>query len=384
VTLIDPAEPGQQTSFGNAGIISPWSIVPQAVPGIWKAIPSMLMARDGPLAVRPAFWPRMIPWGLRFLAMSGADQTRRVADQMEVLCAPSIDLFRRHLRGTGHEALVADSWYVHAFRNADKARMDDLGYRIRREKGADIALLGADALHSLEPAVSQDFKAAIVIKGQARARAPGRIGQVLATKAQAQGATLLRARVHALRKTDTGWHLDTDQGPHTAPQVVLAAGVWSADLLRPLGYRVPLVAERGYHVQYAGAQAELTHSVMDVDAKIVASSMEEGLRVAGSSEFGAIDAPPDPRKQKLLDAQARAMVPALEGLTPQVWMGRRPSFPDSLPALGPIKGQAGLFAAFGHAHYGLMMAPKSGELVADWITGTPPNMDLSALSMDRF
>ena len=385
VRLIDRGAPGQETSFGNAGVISPWSIVPQAMPGIWKSIPGMLLSRKGPLSVRPAFWPRMIPWGLRFLAKSDAASARAASDAMEVLCQPSVMLYRRHLEGTGHENLVVDSCYVHAFRQADKATLRDLGYRLRAEKGAEMELIGADALHRLEPALSRDFKAAIVIKGQARARAPGRIGQVLAQKAQAQGAEIVQAEITVLaRDPKGGWTLSTSNGPLKAPRIVLAAGVWSADLLKTLGLPSALVAERGYHVGFPQPGVTLTHSVMDVDAKVVASSMLDGLRLAGSSEFGAVDAPPDPRKQKLLTNQARAMLPDLNPQDVSFWMGRRPSFPDSLPALGPVAGHDGLYAAFGHSHYGLMMAPKTGELIADLMAGVPPNTDLSAFDPGRF
>ena len=113
-------------------------------------------------------------------------------------------------------------------------------------------------------------------------------------------------------------------------------------------------------------------------------TMQDGLRIAGSSEFAAIDTAADPRKKTLLTNQARAMLPDLDVSDMTFWMGQRPSFPDSLPALGPITGQRGLYAAFGHSHYGLMMAPKTGELIADLIAGVAPNTDLSAFDARRF
>lgn len=384
VRLIDRGEPGQETSFGNAGIISPWSVVPQALPGIWKSIPGMLLSAAGPLTIRPSFWPKMIPWGLKFLSNSNEATVNEISDAMEVLCQPSVTLFRRHLEGTGHENLVVDSWYVHAFRNARRASLGDLGNTIRKEKGAELELIGQQELQRLEPALSQDFKAAVLIKGQARARAPGRIGQVLAGKAAAQGAEIIRAEVTSLTRDADGWTLATHGSTLKAQKIILAAGVWSAAILKPLGLNIPLVAERGYHVEFPNSQLQLNNSIMDVDAKIVASSMECGLRVAGSSEFAAIDDAADPRKKTLLAKQALAMFPELNASDMKFWLGRRPSFPDSLPALGPVAGQPGLFAAFGHSHYGLMMAPKTGELLADLVAGVPPNIDLAPYDIQRF
>ena len=384
VRLLDRGEPGQETSYGNAGVISPWSIIPQPVPGIWKKIPGMMFGDQRPLAVRAAFWPRMIPWGMRFLRHANEESLRSAADAMEYLCAPSVELYRRHLAGTGHEDLVVDSSYLHAFRQADRADLKALDYRIRIEKGGDLELMGSDTLRRLEPGLSREFKAAVAIKGQARARAPGRIAQVLADKARGLGVEIIRTEVKGLARSGEGWEISTDQGPLHAERVVLAAGVWSEPLLRGLGFRLPLVAERGYHVEFAAPQAELNNSVMDVDAKIVASSMLGGLRVAGSAEFASPDAPPDPRRQALLTRQARAICPDLDTTSPSFWMGRRPSLPDSLPVLGQIDGQPGLFGAFGHSHHGLMMAPKTGEVLADILSGKRLNHDISAFSAQRF
>lgn len=384
VRLIDRGDPGQETSFGNAGVISPWSIIPQAMPGIWKTLPGLLMDRDSPLSVRTRFWPRMIPWGLRFLRYATEAKARATSDSMEYLCGPSVNLYRRLLAGTGHEGLLTESYYVHAFRKVDKASLQSLDYRIRAEKGGDLALIGPEELQALEPGLSSDFKAAVVIKGQARARAPGELGRVLAAKARGLGVDVVRAEVTGLSRQDGIWTIAAKGQSFRAPRVVLAAGIWSADLLRPLGINLPLVAERGYHVEFADPGVTLKNSVMDVDGKAVASSMLGGVRLAGTAEFAAIDAPPDPRKQALLTRQAKAMLPDLSTAQVSFWMGRRPSFPDSLPALGALDGQEGLFAAFGHSHYGLMMAPKTGEVLADILSGRTANADLTPLNANRF
>lgn len=112
--------------------------------------------------------------------------------------------------------------------------------------------------------------------------------------------------------------------------------------------------------------------------------MQGGVRVAGHAEFGDVNAPPDPRREKLLLKQAKAAFPDLQTTQSRFWMGRRPSFPDSLPMLGEFAAKKGLFASFGHSHYGLMMAPKTGELVADFITGKKANLDFAAYSTTRF
>ncbi|MEL7347605.1 MAG: FAD-dependent oxidoreductase, partial [Pseudomonadota bacterium] len=180
VRLIDRGEPGQETSFGNAGVISPWSIVPQSMPGLWRSIPGLMLGRDRPLAVRAAAWPQMIPWGLKFLNSGREENVRRTAAAMALLCGPSIDLYRRHLTDTGGEHLVQDACYIHAFRDPDASDLEALGFRLRREHGAELHRISGKELRALEPALSPDFTSAVVITGQARALSPGAIGRSLA------------------------------------------------------------------------------------------------------------------------------------------------------------------------------------------------------------
>ena len=384
VRLIDRGDPGQETSYGNAGVISPWSVIPQTMPGLWKKLPSLMFGQFRPLSVRAATWPRMVPWGLSLLRQGTEARVREIADGMELLCAPSDDLYRRHLQGTGHEHLVRDSVYVHAFRDASRASLSSLDCTIRREKGAQLELIGADGLRALEPALSSDFKAAVVIHGQARALAPGRIHTVLAQKAEKLGVEILRSEVRAVIPDGSRWAIETDQGRRSTDKVVVALGAWSKPLLDALGIKLPLMAERGYHVEFPEPGVTLNNSVTDTDAKFVMSSMEGGLRVAGQAEFGPVDAPPDPRVKTRLSRLAHAALPDLAEVEPRFWMGRRPSFADSLPVIDRLGARDGLYGCFGHSHYGLMMAPKSGDILADLVLGQPINHDLSAYSAARF
>ena len=384
VQIIDRGEPGQETSMGNAGVVSPWSIVPQSLPGIWRKIPGQLFGRGRPVSIHPKVAARMIPWGMRFLRQGREADVRRVSEAMSRMCGPSIELYQRHLQGTGHEGLLRDSSYVHAFRDGSRANLTDLGYRIRLEKGAEIELVGRERLAEIEPELSDDFEAAVVIKGQGRVRSPGRLGQVLADKARRLGANFMRADVKELQRKDAGWAIRCAGESLEADRLVVCLGAWSPGLLEWTKLTTPLMVERGYHVEFSDPGIEINNSVMDVDAKVVASSMEGGVRVAGQAEFAPIDAPPDGRRKDRLVKIAKAAFRDLQTDRPRFWMGRRPSFPDSLPMLGDVPGHRGLFLNFGHAHYGLMMAPKSGDLIAQLICGEQIACKIDDFSPCRF
>ena len=385
VRLIDRGAPGQGASYGNAGVISPWSCIPQSMPGLWKKVPGWLLDPEGPVAIRPGYLLNAIPWALKFLSQGRPERVRANAAAMATLNRPNVDLYRQHLSGTGQESLLRDSWYIHVYRKAADANLEDLAWRLRAEHGAPIEALSGDALREIEPDLSEDYQAGIVIKDQARAMAPGRIGAVLADKVRSRGGELLTAAVQELAPLEAGgWRLTTDQGELQASRIVLAAGAWSARFLQPLGLRVPLEAERGYHLVFRNPGVTLRNSIMEVDAKFVASSMEMGLRAAGTAEFAGLEAAPNYRRARIFERLAKRMLPGLNTEEAEEWMGARPSLPDSLPCIGEVPGRPGLFVAFGHSHYGLGMAPETGRIVAELVSGAVPNLDLSPYAVDRF
>ena len=227
VTLIDRGEPGQATSYGNAGVVSPWSFIPQAVPGIWRKIPKLMLGNGRALSVHPKYSLKILPWALRFLLQSREERVRTASDAMANLCGPSIDLFRKHLNGTGQEGLLTDTMYLQLYRDGSKPTLEAIDYRIRAEKGADMEVLGQDELSRLEPAVSSEFKAGLLIKGTARVRAPGQLAAALANKASSMGAKFIKANIKRVQKREAGWTVHCEDGDHGAERIIMCLGVWS-------------------------------------------------------------------------------------------------------------------------------------------------------------
>ena len=385
VRLIDRAGPAEGASYGNAGVISPWSCVPISMPGTWRSLPSALFDPLGPLSIRLRYLPRFLPWAIRFLRAGRTERVEEIAEAMSQLTQPNVDLYRRHLAGTGKEHLLQDCYYVQVQRSPVKPGPDNLGYRLRERRDTPMELVDGVRLREIEPALSPDYRSGLIIRDQARALHPGEIGKTLAEKARTLGADLLRRDVRAIRPDDEGgWTIETDGETLSASTLLIAAGAWSTRLLDPLGISLPLEYERGYHLEFRNPGVELRHSIMDLDRKFVTSAMTSGVRSAGTAEFAGLDAPPDDRRSNMLKTLTKGMLPDLNIDDTQGWMGVRPSFPDSLPCIGELPGFSNLFGAFGHSHYGLGMAPKTGEIIADLLAHRRPNIDLSPYSADRF
>lgn len=385
VALIDRNPPAEGASYGNAGSLSPWSCVPQSMPGLWKSIPGWVIDPEGPVALRLGYAAKFLPWAVKFFQAGQEERLPAIADAMMALTRPTVTLYRHHLQGTGSEELVRDSVYVHVFRNAADADLSKLGWRMRAERQVPLEVVKGDALREVEPALSPDFEAAVLIKQQGRALDPGGIGKALADKAQKMGVQFLQRSVEKLVPEAAGtWRIETDAGPLQAKRLVVAMGAWSAKLMQGLGVKAPLEAERGYHLVFRDPGVTLNNAIMNVDAKFVVSSMAAGVRCAGTAEFAGIDAPPDYRRARVFKQLAKRMFPDINVEDTEEWMGPRPSTPDSVPYLGEVPGFTNLYAAYGHGHTGMTMGPKTGEVIATLIAGETMDVDMTPYRIDRF
>ena len=151
-----------------------------------------------------------------------------------------------------------------------------------------------------------------------------------------------------------------------------------------LGTRVPLEAERGYHLMLPRPGVALRMPLVDRDHNFTMTPMDCGLRLGGTAEFAGVDAPPDYRRARILLEHGRRALPGLNGEGATEWMGCRPSLPDGLPIIDRSPRFANVFFAFGHAHFGLTEAPTTGKLIAEMIGGRPTSIDMTPFRVGRF
>lgn len=385
VTIVDRAPPGTSTSHGIAGVISPWSVVPQAMPGVWKSVPKWLIDPKGPVKLRWRDLPTTLPWVLSFFKNANERDAERVSDAMAYLMRDNQDIFATYLREAGRGDLLRSSDLLTVSRKKERPDLKDLASRLRLKHGATIDVLTGNETREIEPHLAKDITFGVVLRGQSRCMDPGETCKVLAGLFEQNGGVILQRTVQEIIPAETGgFKLRSDEGDLTTGLLLLAAGAWSAKLLKPLGVHIPLIGERGYHLVFKDPQVTVNNSISDGDAKIILSEMNAGIRVAGTAEFADPDAPPNYDRAKALLPLATRLLPNLNTEPVAEWMGVRPSFPDNLPAIGKIGAFEGLFGAFGHSHYGFGMAPQTARLAVKLISRQTPNEDISQLSFSRF
>lgn len=385
VSVIDPDPPGSGCSFGNAGVFAVWSCAPLSLPGEWIHAPFWLMSRNGPLSIDWRRLPALAPWFLRFVRAGRQTRVAEIADAMFALYNPGFDLCRGILRGTGHEDLLRESCYVYVYRDPKRVNPDLTENRIKREHGAPMRIIGAAELREMEPALSREYRAAIVIENQGRTTNPARLCEVIAGEVRSAGGHFVRQKVLSLKPdNEQGCEVVLDGEVLRVARVVVAAGARSHELIEPLGARVPLESGRGYHLMYDGNGIQLNNSVTDPELHIAASSMEGGLRISGMMEFAGLDAPPAARHFRNLDRIARILIRDLGGEPISEWMGHRPATPDTLPVIGELPDQPSILLAFGHGQLGLTGAPMTGRIIAALAAEEPLDINLAPYRVHRF
>ena len=382
--IIERDQTLRSASYGNAGLVAPWYIIPQSVPGLWKKVPGWLLKSDGPISLAPGYLPNLLPWARRFFQQSTAERVKATSKAMAALNENNIGLYQALLEEVDHSELMSENYFIQAFRHKDNAALSDLERSLRLQSGAVIEDVDGKTLRELEPAIGPRYEYAAVFKNSARALSPGKIRDVLLAQYQKLGGEVCFTRAEKLVQEAPGWRVETPNKRFSTDKLLLAAGPWSARLLKLLGIGVPLEAERGYHVSFDAPPNLLRHSTMDGDMKFVASSMLEGTRFAGTAEFAGLDAAPNTRRLNSILKSAKLMVPAIADYSAKHWMGIRPSLPDSLPCLGEVDGQPGLIAAFGHSHWGFMMAPKTAQIVNNIVCEEAAGIDLAPYRCTRF
>lgn len=393
VTVIDSQLPGQATSYGNAGCISTSSIAPFSHPGAIRKVPGWLLDPLGPMRIRWADLPRLVPWFWRFWRAGTAERVEAIAAAQHRLMATAHEDFDAILRDTGGERLRESRGMILLYASEDEFAGDRWHYDIRERFGLEWHRLGADELRRLEPDIRLGDGVAIHDPVWQHVVSPGDLTRTIAEAAFAAGAEWLNEHVQSVESTGRasgeanagGVAVTTSGGTRVeADWLVLATGVWTNALLRQLGARVPITPKRGYHSMLAKPNVNLSHPVMQFAEYVVMTPMRDGLRLAGTAEFSRVDAPPDYRRAKALVEHARRFLPALEAGEVTEWMGQRPMMPDSMPLLGPLPRHPRVLCAFGHGHYGLTQGPTTGRIVADLAFGREPHVDLAPFSAARF
>lgn len=365
VTVIDRALDGLGASWGNAGSVSPGSVLPVAYRGMLRDVPQMLTDPHGPLRVTASGLWNHSGWLLKFLRQASERRIRAsagaIASMVQVSLKSHVDL----LDSVDSSDLLRTSGQLHIYPDRRALGRDRFGWSLRKEFGVEMRELDRHGILEIEPSIGPAYNAGMFLPRQGMIVDPGEYGARLRSVLRQAGVRLIEDEVKALKFDDHDKpQVIGRQSTHAFSDVVLCAGSWSVRLLEQHGYEIPLINQRGFHVQFENAGVSLERVVVLADRKVFVTPMTNGVRAAGTVEITALDSKVDMGRADALIAHMRAAWPKLNETPNSKWSGERPCLPDSLPVMGRSDHHPNLWFNFGHGHLGLTLAAIAGAEIS--------------------
>lgn len=390
VTLLDRQPgPALETSYANAGEISPGYSSPWAGPGIPMKAVKWLLMRHGPLAIRPYLEPAMLSWILRMLRNCTSARYALNKSRMVPIAEYSRDCLRelRASNGIAYDERSRGTLQLFRTQKQLDGTADDI--EVLRSFGVPFEVLDRAGCAEAEPAlgrVAEKFVGGLRLPGDETGDCQlftGRLAALLADRVDFRFGTTIRDILADGRRV-TG--VRTDGGVIEADRVVVALGSYSPILLKPMGIRIPVYPIKGYSLTLPIADTDLApvSTVMDETYKIAITRLGDRIRVGGTAEIAGYDLTPRAARRGALEHSVTDLFGGggrLEDAT--FWCGLRPMTPDGPPIVGPTPIE-GLYLNTGHGTLGWTMACGSGRVLADILSGRRPDIDVGDLAMSRY
>lgn len=384
VTLFEPDAARQAASWGNAGHIATEQVAPLASPATLRSAPRRLFALGGPLDLPLSAIGTWAPFAREFVAACRPGAFQRGEAALEGLLASALQDWRDLTADIGAPDLLRNDGHIVAWETPDSARRGRQGWVAANTGSATLDDVSAADFARLSSLTATAIHGAVRFSGSGQIADLGRLATSLEQALVAAGGRIVRTTA-SLGIVDGRAMIDGAD----CEQVLVAAGVRSAAPMAAARHRVPLIAERGYHVradldldQADRWPADLPPVVFE-DRSVILTRYDTEVQAAGFVEFNRTDAPPDARKWARLEHHIAELGLPVAGPFRR-WMGSRPTLPDYLPAIGRSDRIANLTYAFGHQHLGLTLAAVTARMVVALIDDAEPPLDMSPFSLARF
>lgn len=385
--LVDRRGAGEETSYGNAGLIQREGIMPHAFPRDLSELLRYGMNNRTQMHYHPTALPRIGGLLAQYWWHSAPTRYRAIIKSYAPLIAASVSEHAPLIERAGATDLIGKGGWYQLYRDPKKrdaafanAQFLGDGFGVGHER-----LTGAEMV-AREPGLRAALSGVLHWTDPWTVRDPGGLVVKYRELLEQLGGRFVEGDALGLEAHGSGWKIATDDGPVEAKDAVIALGPWAGDLTTRLGYRLPLGVKRGYHMHYGQPELQpLRNWIYDGDNGYLLTPMARGIRLTTGAEFALRDAPPTPVQLDADEPHARLLFPGLgQRVDPAPWKGARPTTPDMMPIIGPAPKHAGLWFAFGHAHHGLTLGPATGRLIGEMVTGETPFIDPAAFSATRF
>jgi D-amino-acid dehydrogenase len=384
VAIVDRKGPGQETSYGNTGIIQSEALKPYPMPHDWLSLARIATGRTNDIRYNLAALPHHVGPLLRYWWNSLPSRHAKISAAYAPIIAHAASEHDELIRASGAGNLVQRDGYRVLHRkpvefDADVAAAETL----RSAFGTRFSVLTAGDLARAEPGLIDTGLGGLHWQDPWTVSNPGALVTAYADLFERQGGEILVGDADTLVARGGGWSVMSSTGRIDAEAAVVALGPWSPEFLKRFDYRFAMVRKRGYHRHYAGG-SPLRLPLRDAAFGYVMAPMAKGVRITTGAELAAPDAGLTPIQLKSAEAAARSLIDLGAPVEPEPWLGTRPCMTDMLPVVGAAAGRPGLWMHFGHGHQGFTLGPITARLLAELMSGEEPVVDPAAYRPDRF
>lgn len=387
VTIVDQGAFGRGCSYANCGYVCPSHVLPMAAPGAVTMGLKALLARNAPLKIRLRLDPALWSWLWRFSQNCNARQVLAAGKAIQSLLASSRKLYDELLSTEQIQCEWEAKGLLFVFQSPAAfehyATTDEL---LGREFGTRARRFDASELAAFEPALKPGLGGAWHYETDAHLR-PDRLMAELNRVLLARGVTIREhcAAKSIVSESGQGRAIETAHGRIEADAFVIAAGALSPQWRRQLGCRIPIQPGKGYSITMPRPARCPAVPMIFEEHRVAVTPFQSGYRLGSTMEFAGYDDTIRPERIELLKSAARLYLhePLAEPVQ-EKWFGWRPMTPDSLPIIGASPALANVWIAAGHNMLGLSMAPATGRLVAELISGEQTHIDPRPYLPTRF
>lgn len=364
VTIVDRKAPGTETSFGNAGVIQVEAAEPYGLPRDFKTLLRIALGQTNDVFWRAKDLVSMAPALFSYFRHSRPDEHARISRIYSSLTSSATIDHAPLIEAAHAQNIVSRDGLALLFRDErafDRAALD--AERVRQTFGVTSRVLGGTEYRREESALISTPAGAIHFDQSWSCSDPGGLTEAYAHLFQSRGGRIVLGDAGSFEQNESGWRVTTEEGAVEAEQIVVALGPWSPQLLKRIGYSIPMVYKRGYHGHYR-TSFTLRRPFLDAANGVVAASMRQGLRVTTGAALFAPQSEGDVRQLE----RGRAGLSQLLDIGPRIeedqWFGTRPCLPDMVPMVGRAPRHKGLWFNFGHGHQGFTLGPTTARLLA--------------------
>jgi D-amino-acid dehydrogenase len=384
VALIDRKEPGEETSYGNAGFIQSEALWPYPMPRDWRSLMSIATGRTNDVHYRLLSLPHHIGPLLQYWWHSSPERYDRIAAAYAEIIARATPEHEILINESGAGNLVRRDGYRVLHREQTSLDADvQAAEALRAAYGVKFRVLTSRELAQAEPGLIDAGAGGLHWQEPWTASDPGALVAAYANLFTRLGGKIVRGDAQTLIESGGGWSVATAEGLVEAEAALVALGPWSPDLLRKFGYRIPMLRKRGYHRHYAGG-SPLDLPLRDAAFGYVMAPMTRGVRITTGAELATPNEKPMSVQLSRAEAAARKLIDLGRPVEPEPWFGTRPCVPDMKPVLGRAPRHRGLWMHFGHGHQGFTLGPVTARIIAELMSGETPTVDASPYRPDRF